>query len=59
MTTTGISEEQGFFLNCFNVQEWSAITNYLCTLFHRVESNLEEMALIDTDKRLLRKILEI
>jgi CRP/FNR family cyclic AMP-dependent transcriptional regulator len=43
----------------FSLNEWQAVTTYVCDLFRRVTNNLEEAAFLDTNVRVIKKILDI
>ena len=43
----------------FSLQEWAAITDYICMLFRQVSEHLEGSVFLDTNMRILKTILEI
>lgn len=43
----------------FSLNEWIAITRYICGLFRTVASNLEDTVFLDTDERILRRLLDL
>lgn len=43
----------------FSLKEWASVTSYVCALFRHVTNNLQEATFLDTDVRVLRKLLDI
>lgn len=43
----------------FGVEEWRALTSYICVLFRNVTNNLEETVFLDASIRIARRILAL